>query len=140
MTETTLVNQQDNAVKVGINTKITANMRVEYAKILRKYDVKKLELFDLWRSENYNSAEVSPEDYLKIYKMQQHINSKKDNGSELLFEMYSFEMVKDFAQYLFTDVADKNLLQMISTPESELWNKQDLTQLKEVLLFFRQTV
>jgi len=140
--ELILINKSNKLVKVKLKDIITAEMRVNYIQIYRKYDSIRLKFIERVFTEDFDTSTLSDNDYLILLKIQNHINAKNINADALLVDLYGFEIIKELLPSLLINdtVSDKAVLEMLNDVNNDLWNNQDLEELQKALNSFRAKI
>ena len=117
---------------------ITAEMKVEFTKIFRKY----AKLYDDFRNmimqEETDINSLSDEDFLRAIRIQKHPNEPYKNIFYIYGDVINREIIPLFAD--ISSIKNKSFLEMINNPDNELWKKQDTEAIEVACQSFREKI
>ena len=134
-----LLNKNGKALEeLTLKEIITAEMKVEFTKIFRKY----AKLYDDFRERIAKTETdidtLSEEDYLRAIR----ISKYPDDPYKNIFHLYGDTINKEVIPLLVNrdSIKNKIVIEMIDNPDDELWNKQDTQTIEVVCQSFREKI
>jgi hypothetical protein len=146
-TEIKFYDNNSAEVTVKLKKNITANMIVEISRILKKYSTmydnftKKVLAKDYdVLSETDTMEFLRAKKYLDIVAKQVADKTLASGIFNIVYEIYSFEINKEIIPFIIdkATISNKQIIEMIDSPDHSLWGEQDVDSFREVCNEFYQ--